>query len=228
MSDATPQAEPTMEEILASIRRIISEDEPQTEEFLKPEPDLSAEPEAAPEAEPEAASEPEPAPAEAADVLELTRMVTEDGTIVDLEAKRSAAADQAAEPDPEPEPEPGPEPETQAELEPEPEPVPFPEPFPEASGAEAPDPCFAADQDSLLSPSTQFATVDSLSEIAAAALGARATGPAGLGSGRSLEEFMHEALTPVLKAWLDTNLSPLVEQVVREEIKRMVRRAEDL
>ena len=31
MSDTKGQAEPTMEEILASIRRIISEDEPDTE-----------------------------------------------------------------------------------------------------------------------------------------------------------------------------------------------------
>jgi hypothetical protein len=34
-------------------------------------------------------------------------------------------------------------------------------------------------------------------------------------------------LTPELKAWLDANLAPLVEQIVREEIKKMVRRAED-
>ena len=48
MSDTKGQAEPTMEEILASIRRIISEDEP--------------EPEGAPEA---AAKEPAQAPAAA-------------------------------------------------------------------------------------------------------------------------------------------------------------------
>jgi len=60
MSDQSSQ-EPTMEEILASIRRIISED------------DAPAEPaaEAAPEPEPELEAEPEPAPAEE-DVLELT------------------------------------------------------------------------------------------------------------------------------------------------------------
>lgn len=58
MSDQSPQ-EPTMEEILASIRRIISED------------DAPAEAAAAPEPEPEAAPVVEEAPAED-DVLELT------------------------------------------------------------------------------------------------------------------------------------------------------------
>lgn len=75
MSDRSNQDEPTMEEILASIRKIISEDEP-------------AEAEAAEEAVEEAAAdtvivrhnlaEDEEPP------LELTRMVEEDGTIVDL------------------------------------------------------------------------------------------------------------------------------------------------
>ena len=82
-----PNQEPTMEEILASIRRIISEDDPPAE---------AAEPEAhaAPEPEPESAPEPEPEPVafapepqeeppapmaapEEDDVLELTDKVRE-------------------------------------------------------------------------------------------------------------------------------------------------------
>jgi hypothetical protein len=90
MSDqAAP--EPTMEEILASIRRIISED------------DGPAEAEAAPAHEPVAAFEPAPEPAE--DVLELTDRVTpETETVGDIEAYTQAEA----EPEPEPEPPPAP------------------------------------------------------------------------------------------------------------------------
>jgi hypothetical protein len=65
-SSATPQHEPTMEEILASIRKIISEDQPQ-----------AAAPAPAPTpARPVAVVEPTPAAAQpASDVLELTEEV---------------------------------------------------------------------------------------------------------------------------------------------------------
>ncbi len=63
MSDAKAGSEPSMEEILASIRRIIAED---TEPAADP---------AAPEPPAPAASAPAPAPAE--DVLELTEIVDE-------------------------------------------------------------------------------------------------------------------------------------------------------
>src|SRR5262249_53491408 len=64
MSDAKTQQEPSMEEILASIRRIISEDA-----------DGGQKPAGAPEAAPA------PAPAADDDVLELTDRVNEDGSV---------------------------------------------------------------------------------------------------------------------------------------------------
>lgn len=90
-----------MEEILASIRRIISED------------DAPGDGEAAPAAEPEPANEPaaafeaapEPEPAE--DELELTDRVTPEAeTIGDIEAYTKVEVE--AEPEPEPEPPPPP------------------------------------------------------------------------------------------------------------------------
>jgi len=84
MSEQTAP-EPTMEEILASIRRIISEDDaPAAEAETAPEPALEAAAEAEPEPEPVRA-EPEPVTAEAPmvaeeeedDVLELTEKVSE-------------------------------------------------------------------------------------------------------------------------------------------------------
>src|SRR5690606_730690 len=108
------QNEPTMEEILASIRRIISEDEPTTG---KP---AEAVPPATPPAAPKAAK-PEPASPGADNILELTRMVADDGSIVDLTAQPAAdeapqAAEEAQAPE-EPAEEPAPEAEDTAAQE---------------------------------------------------------------------------------------------------------------
>jgi len=41
---------------------------------------------------------------------------------------------------------------------------------------------------------------------------------------QSVEDLMKEMLRPMLKSWLDDNLPPLVERLVREEIERVARR----
>ncbi len=103
MSEQTSQ-EPTMEEILASIRRIISEDEPGAEPAAEAAaPAAEAEPEPAPEPAPSVAeappppapepeAEPQPAPIEAVaadededDTLELTQKVETHGDLDVLE-----------------------------------------------------------------------------------------------------------------------------------------------
>ena len=43
--------------------------------------------------------------------------------------------------------------------------------------------------------------------------------------GPTIEDIVREELRPMLKAWLDTNLPPLVERLVRAEIERVVGRA---
>ncbi len=188
MSDTKGQAEPTMEEILASIRRIISEDDPVQE----------AEPEPAPESEPDPEPEPEPEPKS--------------------ESK----------PEPEPEPEPAPEP----ELEPEPE----PEPEPEDEVLELTQK--VDEDDALVEPGAEpdaiepqpepepRAAASSLSDMAEAAVSDNAVAVA-LGGDRTLESIVREALVPEVKFWLETNLAPLVEQIVRDEIKKMVQRSGD-
>ena len=40
---------------------------------------------------------------------------------------------------------------------------------------------------------------------------------------RTLEDLVREMLRPLLKAWLDDNLPPLVERLVRMEIERVAR-----
>ena len=98
MSDqAAP--EPTMEEILASIRRIISEDD-------APEGDAAtataAEAETEAEAAPQAVAEPEPAPAD--DVLELTDRIEPAETHGDIAVYAKPEATPAPAPAPEPKP----------------------------------------------------------------------------------------------------------------------------
>jgi hypothetical protein len=42
--------------------------------------------------------------------------------------------------------------------------------------------------------------------------------------GLTLEDLVREELRPLLKSWLDSNLPPLVERIVRAEIQRVVER----
>ena len=112
MSEQTSQ-EPTMEEILASIRRIISEDdapggeegeaapaEPEPAVAAAPEPEAEAEPEpepAAVEPEPVVAAAPEPEPAVEEEALELTEKVETHG---DLDVFAAPASEVPAAPAP--------------------------------------------------------------------------------------------------------------------------------
>ena len=112
MSETTSQ-EPTMEEILASIRRIISEDDaPAADErepvAEAPEPAAAAEAHVEPEPEPEpvaaapepvaiAEPEPEPEPAVEEEALELTEKVETHG---DLDVFSAPPAEPAASPPP--------------------------------------------------------------------------------------------------------------------------------
>ena len=218
MSDAEDQAqgEPTMEEILASIRRIISEDTPEEEEggeeAAEAEPEAAApEPEEEPAAEEPPVEEPpaeEPPAEEEAeegddddDALELTQMVADDGSVVDLNAEREAARAREQDEEPAAPDEGAPE----IDLE---------------EAAPAPD-----EEASLLADTTRSAATSSLLSLAAVA---DQQNLANLteGGNRTLEALVRETLEPHLKTWLDANLPVLVERIVREEIQKMVKRAE--
>jgi cell pole-organizing protein PopZ len=43
--------------------------------------------------------------------------------------------------------------------------------------------------------------------------------------GPTIEEIVREEIRPALKQWLDANLPPMVERLVRAEIERVVGRA---
>ncbi len=46
------------------------------------------------------------------------------------------------------------------------------------------------------------------------------------GGGPTIEDVVRDEIRPILKQWLDVNLPPLVERLVRVEIERVVGRAE--
>ncbi|WP_119165680.1 DUF2497 domain-containing protein [Algihabitans albus] len=82
-----------------------------------------------------------------------------------------------------------------------------------------------ADHERLVSEATEAATLAALSSVATPPQAAQ---PVALSGGeRTLEQVVRDAIAEHLKVWLDTNLPDLVERVVREEVRRLARRAED-
>ncbi len=183
MSDTSQ--EPTMEEILASIRRIISEDDA---------PAAEPAPAAAAPAPVEEVTPPTPAAAifeEPDDVLELTQKVEEPEPF-DLDGPSHAFLDDIV---PSSEPEPA-----------------APPPQPVRAAPAAP----LLDEDALLS---QAASAAASSHFGA--LSQTIFMPA---EGRTLEDVVRELLRPLLKDWLDTHLSTIVESRVQAEVERISRR----
>lgn len=66
-------------------------------------------------------------------------------------------------------------------------------------------------------------SLEALSAAIAPAPAAPTPAPASAG-GRTMEDVVLDALRPMLKDWLDTNLPPLVEAMVAQEISRIAGR----
>ncbi|MDE1901813.1 MAG: DUF2497 domain-containing protein [Alphaproteobacteria bacterium] len=185
-----------MEEILASIRKIISDEEPPAE---------AAAPAVAPVAEPAPAVEPTPIPP-GEEIIELTQMVQNDGSVVDLAAPAPVA----------PAPAPAPEPEMVSPPPPAPVRAAPPQPVPPAAPLVS-DPV-AATAAGALSSLASTVEIDRLSH---APSGATYIG----NGGRTLEDMTMELMRPLLKGWLDQNLPQIVERLVQKEIERISKRS---
>ena len=195
MSDT--EQEPSMEEILASIRRIISDDDKEMEAAAQ-------ENEEAPEDEEEfaveemvAMPEPEPEPEPVAEEVD-----DDDDDILDL-------TDMEA-PDPEPLFE------EQAYKEPEPEPI-----APPVSPSPAPPPAPTPAPDNLVSPPQAGEASGSFERLTEKLNEDYSELPIGNGA-VTLEGLTRELVRPMLKEWLDQHLPMTVERLVREEIERLV------
>ncbi|WP_428062830.1 DUF2497 domain-containing protein [Brevundimonas sp.] len=199
MTDQSAQ-EPTMEEILASIRRIISEDEAPVETpAAAAAPEIEAQPEPAPQ--PVAAEtvfaapfEPEPAPAVEDDVLELTDRydAAPVETIGDLDVTPSET---------------------------------YQAPEPPAAPA-ARDQAY----DTLVGDSAAASAASAFAGLAASfkkpdPAPAASSGDLPFVSGNTVEAMVAEMLRPLLKDWLDANLPAIVEAQVRKEVERIARSA---
>ncbi|MHB8268456.1 PopZ family protein [Bradyrhizobium sp.] len=240
MTQPAKVQEPSMEEILASIRRIIADDEAKPAE--KPASPAAASPgAAAPPAKPAVmtdippsaivaapappAKAPEPPPAagnsqddidamlaglDAATSEAEVRPPLPDGDVFDL-------TDEMALPDPQPAPFHKVEPDDDLE---------FNETVPASAQPRAqhrqpafePPPLYespaALPPPQMLSRSTVSAVESAFNTLANTVLSNNA---------RTLEDLVKEMLRPMLKSWLDDNLPGLVERIVKAEIERVSR-----
>jgi len=210
MNQPAKAQEPSMEEILASIRRIIADDD-----AVKPAAKAPA------KTEPPAVKiAPAPPPS-------AVPPMGQD----DIDAMLAGLND----PDEEPPPQPEPEEEdvlelTEAMAAPEPEPLSFrkieaqqdvvfeePEPVrrPPSRQMTAPPPRTAEPAEPpLISAATTAAVNSAFGTLAHTVL---------VQNAKTLEDLVKEMLRPMLKAWLDDNLPGMVERLVRAEIERVSR-----
>ncbi len=205
MSQAAKVQEPSMEEILASIRRIIADDDGKASKAAEPAPAMPA---------PRPAPPPKPVANTQDDV---------DAMLADLEPPeaRPSPAQPAAEPEPPPVSEVLVLTEDMAAQAAQPAPPQQPAGFRTIEGnsdlvfSEAQSARHAGDAaDRLLSGATAAAVDSAFNSLAHTILGNNA---------RTLEDLVKEMLRPMLKAWLDDNLPGLVERIVRSEIERVSR-----
>jgi cell pole-organizing protein PopZ len=226
MAKASASAEPSMEEILASIRRIISDD---GSPAAKP---------AAVEASPVAIDDGVEEAAGESHVTEddLDRLFasggddtdSDDGEVLDL-AEASVEMDEPLDlvegfgPDEsdiafsepvEAEPDLVPEDDMLGWEDPVPEPEPEPAPPPRAARPVEPPPPPPPSDERLVSPETGASVNAAFGQLTHTILAANA---------RTLDDLVKEMLKPMLKAWLDENLPSVVERLVRAEIERVSR-----
>lgn len=230
-----------MEDILASIRRILSEDEAQPAALPKPSADAAPALAGPVPAGPVSAIPQPPAAPEA------TRGPRGGGTPDVLVLDSSMLVQETPVTPPDPTPAPTPPPQSPASQNPasralppgdEPvEPVPA-ETLQSAPGRVPPQPAglpqpagSAPPAGPARQPGAEPPTRLVAPEAAAAAASAVGTlmrtlaaerGAAVSRGGPTIEELVRDELRPMLKAWLDAHLPPLVERLVRAEIERVV------
>ena len=85
-------------------------------------------------------------------------------------------------------------------------------------------------EDGLISAAASSQSTRSLAELASAVAREEASKGVDIPLGaseRTFGDIVTELLRPLLREWLDKNLSELIERLVRKEIEKLVRRAED-
>jgi cell pole-organizing protein PopZ len=183
MPDAKSHLEPSMEEIIASISRVIAED-------IQPGDKRAG--------QVQLGGKVPAAAREGGDVLELTQVVNEDGSIRRIapradpvKASGSPAANATERTEP------------QAHV--------------------TSESTLASVQERLVSTATSGAAATAFAQLAALPRDRRREKELPLGGAeRTMGEVVREMLRPMLQSWLDEHLPGIVERLVREEIARVV------
>ncbi len=232
MTQPAKSQEPSMEEILASIRRIIADDDankagPREVEGVaaalrpvgappSPRPTLTVA-EAAP-AEPSVVPmRPEPAPP--ADEPAAAEAEEQPADILDLTESMAASPPAETAPDPTPEPTSGMPAQFRrvdglSDVSFEEAPLALPSEASRQPAVRVASVRTDEDREKLLSKETSAAVDSAFNTLAHTVL---------VQNARTLEDLVREMLRPMLKAWLDDNLPGLVERLVRAEIERVSR-----
>ena len=185
--------EPSMEEIIASISRIISEDKQSGERSTGTKAPGAA-----------VAS----APGERSDILDLTQVVDEDGSVRRISPWAEVPTAPSGAPD--------------APTASPADPAGRVEPQPSHVDA-ALEPRLDARRERIVSAATSGAAAAAFAQLGALPRERRNDTELSLGGvERTLEEIVREMLRPLLQAWLDGHLPGIVERLVREEIARVV------
>lgn len=100
---------------------------------------------------------------------------------------------------------------------------PAPQPPPAAPAEDPPPAAPLLGAEALVAPAVAAATTAAVGQLLRAVAQERGA-PVHRG-GPTIEDVVREELRPLLKAWLDQHLPPLVERLVRAEIERVVGRA---
>jgi cell pole-organizing protein PopZ len=174
-----------MEEILASIRRIIADDQ----ENARAAPSIAPAP------------VPEPVDDDVLDLADLQPVQAPAKLELDHEDVSFRDSDGQIDFDAIP---------MEDEAEPEPPPPP-----PRAAAEPRPAPVVEPDmEDALLSAAANSSVSSAFGMLSSTVLSSNP---------RTLEDLVKEMLRPMLKAWLDENLPPMVERLVKAEIERVAR-----
>lgn len=226
MADKTPDQEPSIEEILASIRQIISDDEDKDipeEKPVAPAPPAKPAPsgqsavddifenvsfaaaEQKPAPEPVFERTPEPGPEPEDDVLELTDPIVEEAAFaeeepIEIDLQDQPVVEEAVAPTPSP-----------------------PPPAPEVTMTPPHKPV-GPSADDILTETARNATISSMAKLAGNMPITRHRDYGNI----TLEDLVREMLHPMLKDWLSDNLPPMVERMVQKELEKLARQAQDV
>ncbi len=210
MSAQPKASEPSMEEILASIRRIIADDQvkpaaPVTDSI----PQAQVVAAAPPPPPPPVARAPEPVSAPAVEALDLGIEATPAEEEPQSQDDIDLLFSEISAPEPEPEPVFTPPP-VQFIPPAMPEPVSAPVMLPPVPVAPAPQ----MDMPGLISAQASGAVANAFGALSHTILA---------NNGRTMDDLVQDMLKPMLKSWLDENLPSMVERLVRAEIERVAR-----